>query len=83
MRMELKRITDYINYRVKEITERKEEDHLLFNLNIAHQLAKLEDIISDKLCPIETNKYFEELKQFKKLNIVMGEVLIFSKYEQH
>lgn len=47
---ELTKVNQYLNERLKEISERSAEEHLLFNHNVAINLAKIDQVASPQLC---------------------------------
>ena len=68
----------YVMERVGELYERPGEEHLLFNRNIAANLAVLNRLLMPNMSPYHATTYMDELKRFKQAEQELQSKLIFT-----
>ena len=68
----------YIMERVNEIYERRGEESLLFNRNVASSLANINKFLSKDACTYHRTSYLSELQNFKEAASMLDTKLVFT-----
>lgn len=80
MRSELTRICDYVQNKLKEISENQGDDDVTLNKNIIEHLSRITDVIDQDTVVIEENNYakqinkFADVTEFASKNLVLFEM---------